>query len=123
MKCKAGEDWGTKIEKHFKEYMISPFAAISRHGWTFAYDRQHVGYTSGFGHTIDHMAMSRPVVVRSANVLYFTNQRFSKKAPDTDLPLTDHNAVKTVFCITEPEKMQTFVCRTESDFLKYLKRF
>jgi endonuclease/exonuclease/phosphatase family metal-dependent hydrolase len=111
------------LEEHFKEYMISPFKAITESGWTFAYDRQHVGYTSGFGHTIDHMVMSRPLLVESAEVVYMTNQKFGNKQADTDLVLTDHNAVKTTFKIDLPEKIHTFVCRTESDFLNYLKRY
>merc|ERR1739848_118986 len=80
-----------ELEMHFKEYMISPFTAISAHGWTFAYDRQQVGYTSGFGHCIDHMAMSRPLVVDSTEVIHLTNQKFGSKPKDAEVVLTDHN--------------------------------
>lgn len=112
-----------ELEKQFKEYMISPFEAINKHGWTFAYDRQHVGYTSGFGHTIDHMSMSRPLQVLSADVVYLTNQKFGNKEKDTDLPLTDHNSVKTTFGIRGVAHNHTFVFRTEYELLNYLHRF
>jgi len=55
--------------------------------------------TSGFGHLIDHMVMSRPLNVISAKVIFLTNQKIGNKTRDTDLPLTDHNAVKTTFGI------------------------
>merc|ERR1712039_491479 len=87
------------LEDHFKAYMVSPFAAIKDSGWTFAYDQDMVGVTSGFGHLIDHMALSRPLELLSANVIYLTNQKFGNKPPDTDIPLTDHNSVKAVFAV------------------------
>merc|ERR1712039_627729 len=81
-----------ELERHFAEYMVSPFTAISKESWTFAYDRQQVGYTSGFGHCIDHMAMSRPLQVHSTEVMHLTNQKFGNKAKDTDIVVTDHNS-------------------------------
>ena len=96
---------GSALEECFKAYMISPFAAFRKHGWCFAYGSE-VGVTSGFGHLVDHMAMSRPLQVSSAKVSYLTNQKIGNKPPDTDLPLSDHNSVKTVFLIPnkEPER-------------------
>eukprot|EP00928_Gymnodinium_smaydae_P001404 TRINITY_DN10520_c0_g1_i3.p1 TRINITY_DN10520_c0_g1~~TRINITY_DN10520_c0_g1_i3.p1 ORF type:complete len:536 (-),score=68.56 TRINITY_DN10520_c0_g1_i3:417-1976(-) len=113
-----------QIEELFKTYMISPFTSISSHGWTFAYDRQHVGYTSGFGHCIDHMAMSRSIQVKSAKVIYLTNQKFGTKK-DTDLILTDHNSVKAVFAVTSSKGHHggTKVLRTEYDFLRCLDHY
>lgn len=88
-----------QLSERFKKYMISPFAAIQKHGWTLAYNQEQVGVTSGFGHLIDHMVMSRPLNVISAKVIFLTNQKIGNKTRDTDLPLTDHNAVKTTFGI------------------------
>jgi hypothetical protein len=113
----------TQLEDIFKEYMISPFTAINKRGWSFAYDRQHVGYTSGFGHTIDHMAMSRPLLVRSAEVIYLTNQKFGKTTNDTELPLSDHNSVKMVISVAHPNQIHTAVFRTEYEFLRKLSSF
>merc|ERR1719446_796946 len=79
--------------------MLSPFAAIQAQGWLLAYGRE-VGITSGFGHLIDHMATSRAVQVKSSRVDHLTNQKFGNKPPDTDLPLTDHNSVTTVFLLS-----------------------
>lgn len=87
-----------QLSQHFKKYMISPFTAIESFGWTFAYDQAKVGVTLGFGHLIDHMAMSRAVTVVAAEVIYLTNQKFGK-SKDTDVVLTDHNSVRTVFDI------------------------
>lgn len=88
------------LEEEFKAYMISPFEAIrDKHGWIFAYTQDQVGVTSGFGHLIDHMAMSRPLKVVSAKVIYLTNQKFGNQPKDTDLPLSDHNSVKVVFMV------------------------
>eukprot|EP00746_Dinoflagellata_sp_MGD_P030329 gnl/MRDRNA2_/MRDRNA2_17191_c0_seq1.p1 gnl/MRDRNA2_/MRDRNA2_17191_c0~~gnl/MRDRNA2_/MRDRNA2_17191_c0_seq1.p1 ORF type:complete len:366 (+),score=43.03 gnl/MRDRNA2_/MRDRNA2_17191_c0_seq1:113-1099(+) len=87
-----------QLNDHFKRYMTSPFEAVHNFGWKFAYNEEQVGATSGFGHLIDHMAMSRAVKVISAEVIYLTNQMFTK-TKDTDIVLTDHNAVKTVFGI------------------------
>merc|ERR1712070_567727 len=78
--------------------MLSPFTAIQQQGWSLAYGPE-VGVTSGFGHLIDHMATNRPMRVASAQVSYLTNQKFGNKPQDTDLPLTDHNSVKTVFLL------------------------
>lgn len=113
------------VETQFKDYMCSPFAAVTSHEWQFAYDRYAVGYTSGFGHCIDHMAMSRPLRVRKAEVVYLTNQKFGNRKPDTDITLTDHNAVKTVFGITLPECQiaRQRVFYTEYDFLNNLKNY
>lgn len=54
---------------------------------------------------------------------YLTNQKFGKKTKDVELPLTDHNSVKTVFSITYPNQIPTSVFRTEYDFLKTLSNF
>lgn len=110
----AGDVKGSALEECFKAYMISPFAAFKKHGWSFAYGSE-VGVTSGFGHLVDHMAMSRPLQVFSAKVSYLTNQKVGNKPLDTDLPLSDHNSVKTVFLIPskEPErKSQTTLLLT-----------
>eukprot|EP00931_Biecheleriopsis_adriatica_P042608 TRINITY_DN2428_c0_g1_i2.p1 TRINITY_DN2428_c0_g1~~TRINITY_DN2428_c0_g1_i2.p1 ORF type:complete len:406 (-),score=64.98 TRINITY_DN2428_c0_g1_i2:111-1328(-) len=93
-----------QLAEHFKKYMTSPFTAIEKKGWKFAYTQEQVGVTSGFGHLIDHMAMSRPVKIKSAQVIHLTNQKFGNKPKDTDLPLTDHNSVKTIFCISATQK-------------------
>merc|ERR1719262_1345311 len=74
------------LEEQFEKYMLSPFAAIQAHDWLLAYGPE-VGITSGFGHLIDHMAMSGPLKVASSKVLYLTNQKFGNKPPDTDLQL------------------------------------
>jgi hypothetical protein len=89
-------DKGT--EDRFKQYMISPFKALLRRGWTFAYDEEVVGATSAFGHLVDHMATST-AVPSQATVYYLTNQRIGNKSKDTDLVLSDHNAVKTIFTL------------------------
>lgn len=94
----AGMESEADLEENFKAYMTSPFMELDRLGWTFAYGKE-VGITSGFGHLIDHMAASRPLQVASAEVIYLTNQKVGQTKPDTDLPLTDHNAVKAVFLI------------------------
>mmetsp|Transcript_80024 Transcript_80024/g.141210 ORF Transcript_80024/g.141210 Transcript_80024/m.141210 type:complete len:365 (+) Transcript_80024:55-1149(+) len=86
-----------KLEELFKDYMVSPFMAILGHEWSFAYGKE-VGITSGFGHLIDHMAMSGPLQVLEAEVIYLTNQKFSNQQ-DTDLVLTDHNSIKTRFSV------------------------
>jgi len=91
----------------FKTYMISPFTAIAKKGWSFAYTQEQVGVTSGFGHLIDHMAMSHPIKVVSAKVIHLTNQKFGSKAPDTDLPLTDHNSVKAIFDVSSARTNDT----------------
>jgi len=101
-----------QLNEHFKNYMISPFAAFEKHGWTLAYDQKQVGVTSGFGHLIDHMAMSKPLKVVSAKVHYLTNQKLGNKPKDTDLPLTDHNAVNAVFGIPSYECMPARVALT-----------
>jgi len=95
----AGMQHDDQLEKLFKDYMMSPFVAIEKRCWTLAYDQARVGPTSGFGHLIDHMAMSRPLDIIFAESVHFTNQKFGNKPKDTDLPLTDHNAVKTIFAI------------------------
>jgi len=82
-----------ELEDRFKTYMTSPFMALKDLGWTLAYGSE-VGPTSAFGHLIDHMALSRGVQVLRAEVQHLTNQKFSTGPPDTDLVLTDHNAVK-----------------------------
>lgn len=73
--------------------MISPFVALRDLGWTFAYDKK-IGVTSAFGHVIDHVATNKPLEVESAEIRYLTNQKFGNKPPDTDLVITDHNAVQ-----------------------------
>lgn len=95
----AGVQHDDEVENMFKDYMVSPFLAIKERGWTLAYDQAKVGPTSGFGHLIDHMAMSHPLEIISAESVHFTNQKFGNMPKDTDLPLTDHNAVKTIFAI------------------------
>jgi endonuclease/exonuclease/phosphatase family metal-dependent hydrolase len=87
----------SNLEEHFKDYMVSPFTAISKHGWICAYGEE-LGVTSGFGHLIDHMVTNRRLP-SEAQVIYLTNQKFGNKPPDTTLPLTDHNSVKTSFRI------------------------
>lgn len=88
------------LEDSFKEYMISPFQAIAKRNWFFAYSQDTVDFvTSGFGHLIDHMATNRRLEAK-AEVVYMTNQKF-KPHKDTDLPLTDHNSVKVVFQVTK----------------------
>mmetsp|Transcript_88755 Transcript_88755/g.248350 ORF Transcript_88755/g.248350 Transcript_88755/m.248350 type:complete len:616 (-) Transcript_88755:195-2042(-) len=111
------------LEDLFKAYMVSPFWAISHNNWKFAYDRQQVGYTSGFGHCIDHMAYNRTLQVVSTTVEYLTNQKFSKDPADTELPLTDHNAVKSVFLIEPVKHTETLLFRTEYDFLNHLRSY
>lgn len=87
------------LEEHFKAYMISPFKAIrDSHNWVFAYDDKQVGASSAFGHLVDHMATNREVEVKSPEVFFLTNQKFSKHQ-DTQLPITDHNSVKAIFVI------------------------
>lgn len=87
-----------ELEDLFKNYMTSPFKAFARMGWHLAYGPE-LGITSGFGHLIDHMATSKPLVVERAEIVYLTNQKVGGLPPDTDLPITDHNAVKTVFLV------------------------
>jgi endonuclease/exonuclease/phosphatase family metal-dependent hydrolase len=87
-----------KLEELFKDYMLSPFTTIKQHNWCHAYGKE-IGITSGFGHLIDHMVTNRKVESLSAEVLYLTNQKFGNKKKDTELPLTDHNSVKTAFRI------------------------
>jgi len=86
------------LEEHFKNYMTSPFKALKDLDWTFAYGPE-VGATSRFGHLIDHIALSTPVEVLKAEVQHLTNQLFSSAKPDTDLVLTDHNAIRVTFAV------------------------
>jgi endonuclease/exonuclease/phosphatase family metal-dependent hydrolase len=95
----AGLKHDHEVEALFKDYMVSPFSAIKERGWNVAYSQSQVGPTSGFGHLIDHMATSHPLRVVSAEAVYFTNQKFGNKPKDTELPLTDHNAVRAIFAI------------------------
>jgi len=97
------EDKDGALEDHFARYMTSPFQAITKKGWTFAYGEE-VGVTSAFGHLIDHMAMSRPLPVVSAEVVYLTNQKIGQQPKVIDVPVTDHNAVKAVFCVSREGK-------------------
>lgn len=91
----------TDLEEHFKTYMLSPFHAIQdRHKWMLMYDQETVGATSGFGHLIDHMAISRPTKIVSVEKYFTTNQKFTS-TKDTETPLTDHNCVKIVIS-TDP---------------------
>jgi len=69
------------------------------------------------------MAMNRPLQVTSTEVSYLTNQRFGGGPADTHLPLTDHNAVKSVFVIKSHEETNIAVFRTEYDFLQHLRRY
>eukprot|EP00931_Biecheleriopsis_adriatica_P018052 TRINITY_DN12738_c0_g1_i2.p1 TRINITY_DN12738_c0_g1~~TRINITY_DN12738_c0_g1_i2.p1 ORF type:complete len:225 (-),score=56.23 TRINITY_DN12738_c0_g1_i2:18-692(-) len=86
------------LEPCFQEYMTAPFAELRRQGWELAYQEADVGPTSAFGHLVDHMAVSdarKPVRVER---LLTTNQGFGSKANrDTDIPITDHNAVTATF--------------------------
>lgn len=84
-----------ELEKLFKEYLIAPFTALSASGWHLAYTEEQVGATSAFGHLIDHMATSREIP-SVAQRLIATNQKFPP-SNDTEVPITDHNAVKTTF--------------------------
>jgi len=95
---KAGLTSPEAIEDAFKVYMVSPFKAIEAQDWTFAYGEE-VGISSGFGHLIDHMALSRKVPVKKAEIIFLTNQKTKDAAEDTDLVITDHNAVKVSFAI------------------------
>jgi len=94
----AGISLEEDLESVFKTYMVSPFSALRDSGWTFAYGNE-VGVTSAFGHLIDHMALSRPVRVLSSEVVFLTNQKVKGEPSDTDLVITDHNAVKVTFAI------------------------
>ena len=67
---------------------------------TMAYSPLEVGATSAFGQTVDHVAMSRSCPTR-VEKYFTTNQRFGSGPPDTDLPLTDHNAVKVTIALGE----------------------
>jgi endonuclease/exonuclease/phosphatase family metal-dependent hydrolase len=105
-----------RLSEHFKRYMISPFTAMRKHGWTLAYNQEQIGATSSFGHLIDHMVMSRPLEVVSAKVMFLTNQKIGNKPKDTELPLTDHNAVQTIFGI--PVRAGTDLPSTEHSTVK-----
>lgn len=94
----AGIMTEAELEERFKAYMTSPFRALRARGWMFAYGDE-VGITSAFGHLIDHMALSRSVPVERVEVVHLTNQKFSKKDPDTDVVITDHNAVKVTLSV------------------------
>jgi hypothetical protein len=95
------------LEEQFKKYMLSPFEAIKKHGWSLAYGPE-LGITSGFGHLIDHMALNRKVDC-SAKVQFLTNQKFGKGPPDTNLVLTDHNSVKSTFTIAGSKQLDSSV--------------
>lgn len=84
------------LENSFGKYMMSPFIAIKDEGWTLAYSEGQVGATSTFGHVIDHMAVSDHRLSAQVERLIATNQRFSQ-TKDTDVPITDHNAVQATF--------------------------
>lgn len=96
--CLRGVNTVQDLEEHFKNYMTSPFKALKDLDWTFAYGPE-VGATSRFGHLIDHIALSTPVEVLKAEVQHLTNQLFSSAKPDTDLVLTDHNAIRVTFAV------------------------
>ena len=81
-----------EMVKRFKEYMISPFAAVREEGWKMAYDPLQVGPTSAYGQTVDHVATSRVCTTRVEKFL-MTNQRFAK-SESAPIVLTDHNAIK-----------------------------
>mmetsp|Transcript_69654 Transcript_69654/g.182618 ORF Transcript_69654/g.182618 Transcript_69654/m.182618 type:complete len:421 (-) Transcript_69654:409-1671(-) len=85
-------------EELFAQYMVSPFHAIEKRGWTLAYGEE-IGITSAFGHVVDHMATSRPLEVVSTKLHLLTNQKVGQKPKDVDVPVTDHNAVTTVFSL------------------------
>jgi len=94
----AGLGTREALEERFKDYMVSPFGALRGAHWAFAYGKE-VGVSSSFGHLVDHMATSRPVQVEQCEVKFLTNQKVGNQPPDTELPLTDHNAVKVAFLL------------------------
>ena len=87
------------LEVKFKRYMVSPFAALQDYGWPLVYDEETIGATSVFGHLIDYMAVSRPVVIDRAQRVILTNQKVEGKPTDTEKPITDHNGVIVGFCV------------------------
>mmetsp|Transcript_85853 Transcript_85853/g.247770 ORF Transcript_85853/g.247770 Transcript_85853/m.247770 type:complete len:358 (-) Transcript_85853:96-1169(-) len=87
------------LEKHFEQYMVSPFTVLENCKWELAYGPDSKLITSAFGHLIDHMATSRPIRKGPAEVQYLTNQKFGNKKDDTDIVLTDHNAIQVRFLI------------------------
>jgi len=92
----AGLDDENDLMARFKEYMMSPFEALREAGWTFAYGKE-VGFSSSFGHLIDHMATNKPVPVDAVDLVFLTNQKGGGRSDDTDLVITDHNAIRTTF--------------------------
>mmetsp|Transcript_71159 Transcript_71159/g.231141 ORF Transcript_71159/g.231141 Transcript_71159/m.231141 type:complete len:1604 (-) Transcript_71159:138-4949(-) len=83
------------LEERFSGYMSSPFKAMSEHGWSLAFRQSEVGASSRFGHLVDHMAVSQAVPTDVPEVFFTTNQ--VDAPPDTDVPMTDHNAIKVSF--------------------------
>ena len=80
------------LEDKFKDYMVSPFEALKDYGWSLVYGEE-VGATSVFGHLIDYMAVSRPLLIDWARVMILTNQKFKGEPAGKTNPITDHNAV------------------------------
>lgn len=110
-------------EKRFADYMTAPFQALEECGWHMAYNETQVGATSGFGHLIDHMAMSCAVPVEVERLIT-TNQKFG--APkETDTPISDHNAVKARFRLPgrhDPKETSSLVTRTSAQPAKNVNR-
>jgi len=99
----AGLDDEQMIER-FEHYVTSPFTAIAEKGWKLAYNPQQVGPTSSYGETVDHVATSR-VCTTHVKKFFMTNQRFGTGEPDTDLVLSDHNAVKVTIQLSDQRDM------------------
>merc|ERR1712099_100496 len=78
--------------------MTAPFTSIREHGWAFAYDQTTVGPTSAFGVLVDHMAVSDATRIRTKQVQRLVTCFCPDEGTEnTEVPITDHNAVKTTF--------------------------
>lgn len=95
-----------ELERRFKAYHCSPFAALAEHDWHLAYNQAQVGPTSDLGDLVDHMATSRSVPV-SVKVFPTTNQRTGNHPAITQVPLSDHNFVKATFSVKFPAQETT----------------
>lgn len=93
------------LEQRFTEYMLAPFAVLKERHWTLAYSQAKVGATSDLGFLADHMATSREVSVSAERVIT-ANQRDEAVPRATDVPLSNHNAVKSVFRVRQ--KVESF---------------
>jgi len=72
------------------------FRLLEGKGWKLAYGQDQVGPTSNLGQLVDHMATNRSVPAQ-VKVFPTTNQR--GELPVTQVPLSNHNAVKATFSI------------------------